>query len=180
MITRILTHLKMETASLGTPWSKCELQFWNPLIYNIICWVAWRMGQTNRRPRLWYSKYFFFHDFLQNSLQKSFQFISYLFYKITKIRSFECPKSIKSIKINNTWNIRLLVDDSFFPSSKQPSVIYCRLTGFWTLSTLSLNFPHSWTEPVKMDGGLISYGTFKCFQDIFINQLWLPKFWAST
>ena len=42
------------------------------------------------------------------------------------------PKSIKSIKRNNTWNIRLLVDDSFVPSSKQPSVIYCRLTDFIT------------------------------------------------
>ena len=30
----------------------------------------------------------------------------------------------------NTWNIRLLVDDSFVPLSKQPSLIYCRLTDF--------------------------------------------------
>ena len=46
---------------------------------------------------------FFFHDFLQNSLQKSFQFFLLFFYKITKIKknSFECPKSIKSIKENN-------------------------------------------------------------------------------
>ena len=42
----------------------------------------------------------FFHNFLQNSLQKSFQFIFLFFYKITKIKikSFECPKSIKSVK----------------------------------------------------------------------------------
>ena len=73
---------------------------------------------------------FFFLDFLQNSLQKSFIFIFFFFYEITKIKikSFECPKSLKSIKKNNTWNIRLLVDDSFVPSSKQPSIIYCRLT----------------------------------------------------
>ena len=37
-------------------------------------------------------KLFFFHNFLQNSLQKSFQFILYNFTKI-KIKSFECPKS---------------------------------------------------------------------------------------
>ena len=39
----------------------------------------------------------FFHDFLQNSLQKSFQFIFLFFYEITKakIKSFDCPKSIK-------------------------------------------------------------------------------------
>ena len=54
----------------------------------------------------------------------------YTFYKITKIKIkiFECPKSIKIINKNNTSSIRLLVDDSFVPSSKQPSVIYCRLT----------------------------------------------------
>ena len=37
-----------------------------------------------------------------------------------KIKSFECSKSIKSIEINNTWNIRLLVDDLFVQLSKQP------------------------------------------------------------
>ena len=54
--------------------------------------------------------------------------IFFFFYDITtkKIKSFECPKSIK----NNPWNIRRLVKDSFVPSSKQPSVIYCRLTDF--------------------------------------------------
>ena len=31
---------------------------------------------------------------------------------------------------NNTWNIRRLVDDSFVPSSEQPSVLYCKLTDF--------------------------------------------------
>ena len=54
------------------------------------------------------------------------------FYKIRKIKSFECPKSIKIIKRNNTWNVILLVDNSFVPSSKQPSVIYCRLTDLMT------------------------------------------------
>ena len=69
-------------------------------IYNIIRWVAGMMGQRNRRPSVWCSKYFFFHDFLQNSLQKSFQFFFLIFFKKTskiKIKSFECPKSIKSI-----------------------------------------------------------------------------------
>ena len=50
--------------------------FKNPSIYNIIRWVAWTMGQTNHRPSIWCSKYYyFFHDSFQNSLQKSFQFI---------------------------------------------------------------------------------------------------------
>ena len=39
----------------------------------------------------------FFHNFLQNFLQKSFQFIFLFLYKFTKIKikSFECPKSIR-------------------------------------------------------------------------------------
>ena len=53
-----------------------------------------------------------------------------------KIKSFKCPKSIKSIKRNNAWIIRLLVDDSFVPSSKQPSIIYCRLTNFTAVCTV--------------------------------------------
>ena len=31
----------------------------NPSIYNILCWFAGPMGQTNRRPSVWCSKYFF-------------------------------------------------------------------------------------------------------------------------
>ena len=42
-------------------WKK---EFWNPPIYNILCWVAWTMGQTNRQPRVWCSKYYFFLYFL--------------------------------------------------------------------------------------------------------------------
>ena len=40
------------------------------------------------------------------------------------------PKIYKKYKKNNICNIRLLVDDSFVPSFKQPSVIYFRLTDF--------------------------------------------------
>ena len=35
-------------------------QTWNPSIYNIIRWVAWTLGQTNRQPSIWCSKYYFF------------------------------------------------------------------------------------------------------------------------
>ena len=61
------------------------------------------------------------------------------FYKITKmkIKSFEFPQVYKKYKKNNTWKIRLLVDDSFVPSSKQPSLIYCRLTEFNFIISLS-------------------------------------------
>ena len=52
---------------------------WNPSICNIIRWVAWTIGQTNRRPSVWFSKYYFFSWFLAKFLQKSFQFI-FLFF----------------------------------------------------------------------------------------------------
>ena len=81
--------------------------------------------------RLMFQVLYFFHDFLQNAMQKilSIHFLIF-FYKITKIKikSFDCPTSIKSIKKNSTWNIKLLDDNSFAPSSKQASLIYCRLT----------------------------------------------------
>ena len=35
----------------------------NPSIYNILRWVAWMMEQTNRRPKVWYSKYYSFYTF---------------------------------------------------------------------------------------------------------------------
>ena len=50
-----------------------------------------------------------------------------------KIKSFECPKSIRNYEKNNAWNIRRLVHDLFNPLSKRPSVLYCKLTDFWSL-----------------------------------------------
>ena len=35
-----------------------------------------------------------------------------------KIKSFECPKSIRNYKKNNAWNIRRLVDKSFVPANQ--------------------------------------------------------------
>ena len=42
----------------------------------------------------------FFHNFLENSLQKPFQFIFLLFYNFTKIKikSFEGPKSMRNFE----------------------------------------------------------------------------------
>ena len=61
--------------------------------------------------RLMFQVLLFFHDFLQNSLQKYFQSICLFFKKNTKIKvkSFECPKSIKSLKkiilgTSDTWS----------------------------------------------------------------------------
>ena len=78
---------------------------------------------TNESPTkpLMFQVLFFFHNFLQNSLQKLFQFIFLFFYKFTKIKikSFECPKSIRNYEKNNAWNIRHLVDESFGPSTQR-------------------------------------------------------------
>ena len=69
----------------------------------------------------------FFHNSLQNSVQKSFQL---KYFSMIKIKSFECAKSLRNHEKNNAGNIRLLVDDSFDPSTSQPSIIYCRLSDF--------------------------------------------------
>ena len=45
----------------------------------------------------------------------------YNFTKI-KIKSFECPKSIRNYEKNNAWNIRRLVDESFVPSTHKPAL----------------------------------------------------------
>ena len=61
----------------------------------------------------------FFHDFLQNSLQKFFQFIVIFFicnYTKIKIKSFECPKSKPATHcfiFNGRWDERLS-DPSYY------------------------------------------------------------------
>ena len=49
-------------------------------------------------------------------------------YKITKIKSFECPKSIRNYEKKNTWNVRRFVDELFVPSAQQTSILCCRLS----------------------------------------------------
>ena len=100
----------------------------NLSIYDIICLVAWTMGQMKHLPSVWCSMHQFFSWFVAKLFaktvwKKSSQFIFLFFNNITKIKikSFERPKTIKRIKKNNTWYIRLLVNDSFVQSSKQPA-----------------------------------------------------------
>ena len=78
---------------------------------------------------------FCLYTFYRLGALKSLYFYFCNFIKNKKINWKDFCKEFrkKSWKNNNTWNIRLLVDDSFVPSSKQPSVIYCRLTDFWSL-----------------------------------------------
>ena len=46
-----------------------------------------------------------------------------------KIKSFECPKSIRNYE-KNTWNVRRLADELFVPTAQRTSVFYCRLSDF--------------------------------------------------
>ena len=60
----------------------------------LVCWFAWTNESSTKR--LMFQVLFFFHNFLQNSLQKLFQF--FFFYRSTKIemKSFECLKSMRN------------------------------------------------------------------------------------
>ena len=59
---------------LRQPWRWPRWQSWNPSIYNILHWVAWTMGQTNRRPRVCYSMYYFFNTFYRLRALKTIYF----------------------------------------------------------------------------------------------------------
>ena len=112
---------KYEKSILG-----CGL--WNPSIYNILRWVAWTMGQTNRRPRVWCSNYYFFYTFYRLRAPKTLYFYNFIKKLENKLKGKNFARNHEK---KNTWNIRRLVDDWFVPSSKQPSVSYCRLTDLW-------------------------------------------------
>ena len=81
----------------------------NPTIFNIIRWVAW-MDDSWTKILMFQVLSLVFHIFLQNSLQKLFQFIFLFFYKK---RNKEC-----FYEKNNAWNIQHLVDESFVPANQ--------------------------------------------------------------
>ena len=68
-------------------------------------WVAGTNDSTTKPLLL----NFFFHNYLQDSLQKTFQFISY--FLIKRIKNFECPKSIRNYekimlgKTSDPWSM---------------------------------------------------------------------------
>ena len=70
----------------------------------------------------------FFHKILQNSLEKPFEFIFLFFYKITKmkIKSFECPKSVrkydkKILGTSDAWSTSRL-------SHRPSELVDCRIS----------------------------------------------------
>ena len=55
-----------------------------------------------------------------------------------KIKSFECPKSIRNYE-KNTWNVSRLVNKLFVPSARQTSVLCCRLLDLWSFGIRHLD-----------------------------------------
>ena len=56
-----------------------------------------------------------------------------------KIKSFECPKSIRNYKEKNTWSIRRLVDESFVPSAQRIiCIVDCRFYGLPQTNRMSV------------------------------------------
>ena len=98
------------------------------LQYNtLVCWFA---GTNDSSTKLWCSKYYLIFTISCKILCK---ITSIYFCKFTKmkIKSFECPISIRNYEKNDALNIRCLVDESFVPATQRTSVLYCRLSDFW-------------------------------------------------
>ena len=61
----------------------------------------------------------------------------------------------------STWNIRLLIDDSFVPSSTRPSVSYCKLTNLCTMRMHRIS--HALQRYVKVHSSSMYYRARKSF-----------------
>ena len=123
-------------------WSSSENKGKNPTICNMICWLDGSMGQNIHRPSVWCSK------LLGYTKMKSFEYPNNLEHQ-TLGRWIFCPIEPSSqenefnrflqtilqefMEKNDTWNIRRLVDELFVPATKQPSVLYWRLSEFKTI-----------------------------------------------
>ena len=91
--------------------------------------LRWDDGTNNSSTNRLMFQVFFFIKSCKILCKNPFNYFFHSFYKITKmkIKSFECPKSIRNYE-KNTWNVRRLVDESFVPSAQRTSVLYCRLS----------------------------------------------------
>ena len=76
--------------------------------------------------------------FIELGHSKLFIFIFVILWKKNKKINWQdfCKEFARNHEKNDTWNIRRLVDNSFVPSSKWPSV-YCKLTEFWSMGQLT-------------------------------------------
>ena len=78
-------------------------------------WVTWTNDSSSKR--LMFQVLFFFIISCKIPCKNCFNLFFYKFTKI-KIKSFECPKSIRNYEKNNAWNIRHLVNESFVPTTQ--------------------------------------------------------------
>ena len=113
------------------------------------------LGQTTHWPRVWCSKYYFFLIISCKILCKNrFNLFSYFFYNFTKIKikSFECPKSIR----NYEKKILLGTSDAWLMSclSQRPSVLYWRLSYLWTHPTMFYGHASEKTRWIQLNSWL--------------------------
>ena len=88
----------------------------------MIGWVAGPMGRFNQASDV-PSIILFFIISCKILCKKCFNLFIIFFRKFRKIKlkSFECPKSIRNYEKNNAWNIRRLDDESFVTANQQTS-----------------------------------------------------------
>ena len=103
--------LMLSHSSLAHP--SFALKSDNLQYYTLVCYFTWTNDSSTKR--LMFQVLFFFHKFI-------------FFYKFIKIKSFECPTSIK-----NYEKIMLGTSDPWLTShlSQRTSISYCRLSDFW-------------------------------------------------
>ena len=129
------------------------------------------MVQSTCRLSLWSFKYyfFFFHKILQNPLQKPFKFIFYFFYKITKmkIKSFECPKSIRNNE-KKYLEHQTLGWPAACPIGPAYYIVDCRILSWNLIWNLKLHF-WNWKKVVISELGHGCYVvTITCVFVLFI------------
>ena len=100
------------------------IQTRNPSIYNIIRWFAGTPGQKTHCPSVWCSKQYFF--FIISYRLGALKTIFFSLWK-NKLKQF-LKRILQEIMKINTWNIRCLVHDSFFPASQQTNILSWRLS----------------------------------------------------
>ena len=93
----------------------------NLTTFNITNWDEQLSNQGADAPSI-----ILFH----NSLQKSFDFNILFSNDFTKIKSLECPRSIRNYEKSNAWNIRHLVNESVSPIHPVTQRIILKIVGF--------------------------------------------------
>ena len=109
----------------GRPKIRQSAIWWAGLL---VCWFAGTNDSSTKR--LMFQVLFFFTISCKILCKNCFNLFFYRFTKM--IKSFVCPKSIRHYKRNNAWNIGRLVDESIVPADQRTSILYCRLSDFYS------------------------------------------------